>query len=134
MEIKSTKIIVDTIQKSDFDKALKTLIDYGNIRETSGINNGWDRCRRLMRATFRCRSKRLKDSIVDYDDFQSMISLLSFTEYFSSIEDLLRIFYLEGSMDVKKCVSDINDLMYQKLGDLRIDRRIMPPKDQQGSH
>jgi len=78
----------------------------------------------VLRKSYKRREKRIRNQILDYNDEQSMIDLTNFVRYFSCIEDALRLHSEKGSQEVKEAMADVNSLMYNKLGKLKIDRRI----------
>lgn len=124
MEIADVKTLVRVIRSSSEEEAIKLVKDYGDTRQEVGINDGWENARRVTRFAIKNRKERLKKQILEIDEFTAMVSLISFTKYFSGIEDLLREHGEKGSDEVKACVEDVNELMYQLLGEkLKIDRR-----------
>lgn len=131
MEIKDTNTLLSYIRTATPENALSALVAYGNNREAKGVQEAWKRTTIILRKAFKRREKRIRDSFVEYDPEIGAISIMSFTNYFAAIEDALKTYYQIGSSDVRSCVSDINDFMYQMLGNVKIDRRILFSKTDQ---
>lgn len=122
--------LVAYVKSTDNENAVKAIVAYGNKRETKGITETWRRAIIVLRKAFKRREKRIKDSMLEYDPEIGAISMMSFVRYFAAIEDQLRNYQEIGSREVKNCAADVNDFMYQVLGDVKIDRRILFGKDQ----
>jgi hypothetical protein len=129
MEIQNLEALVREIKNSDTEKAVEMITDYGNTRESRGINQGWSRSRVVMRFAMKNRNKRLKNSILEFDEHSAMLSVVSFTRFISALELIVRNLSEKGSLEVRVVCSEITDSLFQLLGSLKIDRRVIYSKE-----
>lgn len=130
MEINNHETLVRLIRSLPEEEAIKTIKKYTDIVAEDYVNRTWERARKLIRFINRFRKLELKKHILEMDEYSAMISVVSFTRYFAALEDLLREYNEKGSLEVKACVNDVNELMYQLLDDkIKIDRRSIFQKD-----
>jgi hypothetical protein len=132
MEIDNVKTLVRQIRSLGEDDAQRLLVSYGNKREEKGINEGWTRCRMLWSKSIRMRTKRLRDHILDYDEYTAQIEIPEFILYVSSIADELKKVMMNGSDETRHAAADLFDFMYNKIGNVKTDRRrILPLLDRE---
>jgi len=129
MEINNKKELVKLIQSSDYDTGLKVLDQYHDILAEHYINAGWDKARRLVRFIGKNRKERIRKEMVNFDEESGMISLLTFTRFFAAVEDIANVHYNYGKEETKDAISDIVAQMYNLLGSVKIDRRIIFTKE-----
>lgn len=130
MEISNLKLLVDYIKGASEDNATKAVLEYGNRRVKYAIEESWKRSSKLFGYAMHNRQKRIKDSILDYEEDQSVISLIGLTRFVASIEDCLKKHSENASEETMDALADVADLMFNKLGSIKIDRRIIFSKSE----
>ncbi|MCK5139459.1 MAG: hypothetical protein KAQ85_06430 [Thermodesulfovibrionia bacterium] len=128
MEVQTLEALVKVIKDSDIENAVEMIKTYGNMRETRGISSGWSRSRVVMRFAMKNRKKRLKNSVLEFDEYAGMLSLISFTRLISAQENIIRDLHEKGSFEVRVACAEISDATMQLLGDVKLDRRIIYSK------
>lgn len=124
MEIKNIETLVGYVKGATPENAAKAIIEYGNKRVSKGVEDAWTKSAIMWRKAFRRRQRRIKNHILDFNDEQSMIDLINFIRFFSAVEDAIKFHSERGSSDTREALADINNLMYNKLGKIRLDRRL----------
>ena len=132
MEIDNVKTLVNEIYESDKDRIEKLVIAYGDKREEKGINEGWKRCRMAWSKAIQIRTRRLKDHLLNYNEHTAQIEIPEFILYVSSIADELKKVMMTGSDETRHAAADLFDFMYNKIGNVKTDRRrILPLLDRE---
>lgn len=124
MEIKDVKLLVNYIKNADEENATLALKEYGNRRVQYAIEESWKRSHRLLECAMHNREKRIKDHLIEFNDEQSVINLINFTRFFSAVEDRIKKHMNTDNEELRDALVEINDYMYQKIGKLKLDRRL----------
>lgn len=124
MDIITFNTLLSEIRNGDEDTASKLLKGYGDKRAKAAIEESWKRSHRLLECAMHNREKRVKDHLVQFNDEMSMIDLTNFTRFFSAIEDRIKKHMDTNNEELRDALSEINDYMYQKIGKLKLDRRL----------
>jgi hypothetical protein len=129
MEINNRETLLKLLRSTGEEEASQLLKRYTEIIKRDTIDYTWDRARVLVRHISKNRRQRVKKSMVNYDVESGMISLLQFTKFVAALEDAAMEHYKNGTEEVKSSIGDIINQLYQSLGNVRIDRRILFSKD-----
>ena len=124
MEIASVSTLSKHVRSTDEQSAEKLITAYGDLREKKGINEAWEKARLIMRHIAKARKKRIKDCLLEMDEYSNVIGIVPFTQYFAGIEDTIRVQYLSAASK-EEALAEINDMMYQLLDKVKIDRRLL---------
>ena len=128
MEIGSVDLLPQCQGCQNRDIIKQALIGYINHRVGKAIEDAWDKSAEVLRATNLCRQKRIRNSILNYNE-NGQISVREFTKYFIGVVDELRQFAHHGTPEHRKAAIDVVSTMYTLLGDVKIDKRTLFTKD-----
>lgn len=129
-ELTNWDLLLDYLRVGiDRDEAKKAIESYGNARVESAVEREWKRAMKFFRAVNRTRRNKFKNDILDYDEENGCISLKEFTKFLVGVEDELRFFMINGSKTMYNVCSSVIATMYNRLGDLKVDRRLLFAKD-----
>ena len=117
--------LIDAIIGSDKQTASKLVKEYGDLRVKNAIEEDWKYFRRILNRTMSNRTRRLKNHILNYDEIAGAIELKEFTKYYASIEEELIREMAHGTDEVRHFAENLHDLMQSKLGNIKIDKRII---------
>ena len=118
--------LMSRIEKEKPEIKAKLVKLYGDKRAEKAIKNSWDNARLVYGKILRRRRERLKNLIVNYDEENGCVSLEEFNDFFTSVEDELILAMRHcKEQETKKLAEDIHDFMRQKVGEIRIDRRLL---------
>jgi hypothetical protein len=129
MEINNTETLLRLIRSSSEEEAADLLKQYSDILKKDTIEYTWSRARVLVRHIAKNRRQRVRKEMINYDTESGMISLVQFTRFIAAIENVATVHYEKGDLEIKTVVADIVDQLYQSLGNVRIDKRIIFTKD-----
>lgn len=124
MNIVDYKTLLNEIRHTDEQTASKLLKDYVEIRVSKAIEFAWNKMQSILKKNAHIREKRIKNHIVEFNDESSAIDLINFTRFFSAVEDRIKKHMNTENEELRDALAEINDYMYQKLGKLRLDRRL----------
>lgn len=125
MEINNTETLLKLIRSSDEDEAIKLFDQYTKIIKRDMLNHTWDRARVLVRHIAKNRRQRVKKSMINYDEESGMISLVQFTKFIAAYENSANEHYEKGSLETKDVIADLISTLYQLLGNVRVDKRLI---------
>ena len=132
MEIQSVDLMVDYVMSSkDKEEVKRMIIEYGNVRSAWSIECAWDKALRFFKAVKKVQKKRIQNEILDYDELNGCISLKEFTKYYFGVEDELMMYMRCGDEAHRNAAADISATLANRLGDLKLDRRILFAKDEE---
>lgn len=123
LAIENINDLVFYVQNTDKNNAQLAIKEYGNRRVKMAIDRSWFWFEKLLKRIDTHKSRRIRNQILNYDEAIGAITLREFTRFFTSVEDELISQMQMGSWDVRKAAENIHDLMTDKLGDIKIDRR-----------
>ena len=127
MEVSNFEQLVKTICKADKEQVENLVKQYGDIRESHGIEQGWKRCRYIWGKAMRNRTERLRKHIINYDEYTGNIPTVYFIDFFAAVEEELKLQLKSAKDEGKKVAEAIHDVMWNSLGNIKIDkRRIIP--------
>jgi len=129
MEIVDFNTLLTSVRTSSEEEAAKLIKTYGDCRAKSAIEEAWRISRIVMKSAMCGRNKRIKNEILEFEEDQSVISLVSFTRYIAAVEALIKEHNERSSEETKMVLSDISDFMLNKVGSIPLDRRIIYTKD-----
>ena len=129
MEINNTETLLKLIRSVEEEDAIKMFDQYTNIIKRDTLNYTWNRARVLVRHIAKNRRQRVRKAMVNYDEESGMISLVQFTKFIAAIEDSATNLYEKGSIETKDAISDVITSLYQLLGNIRIDKRLIFTKE-----
>lgn len=132
MEIQTIENLVDHIYAiNNKEEAIKAIKTYGDIRCEDQIEKAWDRASRFYKTISKLQKKRVKNAILNYDEENGFITLKEFLKYYFAVDDQLHIMMKYGDDAHKDAASDISSTLSNSLGDIRVDRRMLFPKDRE---
>jgi len=123
MEVKSVEAIVDLVKVLPKEEASIVIEQYGNARHELGITNECKRWVALQSKQRVLRTRRFKSFMLDVED--GAIDPLEFIRFFAVIEDELKYASFGQSQEVKDFAGEINDFMWNRLGNVKVDRRLI---------
>lgn len=129
IKVKNFDHLVELARTAQTKEDAATIIkEYGNQRAADAIQHSWDIARRLYGKVLRKRSEELKKTKLSYDEFTGIIEVPQFIKYFSAIEDhFLNVLRGKFSDDTKRIIEEARDLLWERLGNIKIDRRRILP-------
>jgi len=110
-------------QSSDTEEVSSLLSSYGNLRETKGIESGWQRCQSIYQKRFNHRTEMMKKHVAEYDE-DGMITINTFNKVFWSIFEELKTIRSE-----KRSIKDFQDFLFTAIGNIKVDRRLCFKKE-----
>lgn len=108
---KNITALLEQIKLASPEDAAQLLQEYGNIRESRGIERGWAKCTQLHRKCAHLKRKRLDQFTMNEEN--GWVELHQVNKFAFFVMDALE----------KKGLSDLADDISVKLGTVRIDRR-----------
>ena len=131
MSINDIETLVSYIFACDDKEEIKNLIlAYGNSRHASGIESAGQKARDFYAKINALRGKRIKNSILNWDEDNGTITLKELTKFIVGIDDQLRVMVGHGDKAHADAASDISCILYDRIGDLKIDRRLLFSNDE----
>ena len=124
MNIITFDTLLSEIRHGDETTASKLLKQYGDNRAEKAIEYAWNKATSIMKHAANARERRIKNHLVEFNDEQSMIDLINFSRFFSAVEDRIKKHMNTENEELRDALAEINDYMYQKLGKIRLDRRL----------
>lgn len=128
MNINFDSIVSMLTQETKPETVASLLTQYGNLREAQGIEKGWQHCTDKFKRLDMVRKNRIKNHILEYDEENGCIKLIEFMRFFSAIIDELKVTAKYDSVN-SEYAANLEALMWNKIGDLKTDRRILFNKD-----
>lgn len=129
MNIQNIDLLVDEIYRVDKETAKQLIQEYGNVRCEHAIEKAWYKAMNVWKALGKCRQKRMRDEILNFDDINGVITLKEFIKWYAGVEDELGFFMRNGGDRYREVCSSVLSTMSNRLGDIRIDRRILFSND-----
>lgn len=129
MVITDTKALANVMHVSTPEEIEKLLVDYGNKRAESAINNAWRKFRGMLRGVNGRKQKRYNDFILSKDEDNGYISEIGFNKFWHKIANEIERINLTATQEVKDALVQIEDAFTNSLGDIRLDRRISYNKE-----
>lgn len=123
MELKMNTLI-DYIQHADQENAEKAVIEYGNHRAAKAIDDSWRVFRKVLNRVNGKNKKKIKDHILNYED-SGAIDTLEFVKFIASVYDMLTLDPDKHTPEVVDFASDVADYLNLKLGNIKVDRRMI---------
>jgi hypothetical protein len=122
--------LLQTIRSADEETARRYLVEHINMLAEHLVESSWAKAMNVMRFANKNRKKRLDEFILEENGYDGSISQLEFLKFFASVTS-----FLESNMDmqddVKRFAEEIEDFMYLKIGNIRIDKRQLFSKELQ---
>lgn len=114
---------------TDQEQVRDLVLSYGNARHKAGIESAGQKARDFLSKINAIRGKRMKNSILNWDEENGIISLKEFTKYITGVEDELKEMVKHGDLAHANAATDISSIMWNKVGDLKVDRRLLFSND-----
>lgn len=121
--------LVDLVKSSSPEEGLKMVTNYGNMRAADAIEQSWKYFRKLIARINGHKRMQLKRHVLNFDEDSGAIPLVEFVRYFAAIEDELRAGLEKESDEVRKFAENIHDTMWNRIGNIRIDKRTIFQKN-----
>lgn len=117
MEYRAENItaLLTHVRSSSLEEGAEMLKSYGDIRESRGIENGWNKCTQLHRKCRYLKNKRDRAFILEEDpEVKCTVELHELNKLLFFITDELE----------RIGADDLVDLIKVKTGSVKIDRRL----------
>ena len=115
--------LVDLVKASSPEEGLKMITNYGNMRAADAIEQSWKNFRKLLARINGHRRIQLKRHVLNFDEESGAIPLVEFVRYFAAMEDEIKHGIEQESDEVRKFAENIHDAMWNRIGNIRIDKR-----------
>lgn len=131
MEISSMDVLVKHLASCTDESEIRTLVtSYGDVRHASGIESEGRRSREFLAKINACKNKRIKNYILNWDEDNGAITLKEFTTFITAVDDVLREMIDHGDEQHCSAASDVSGVIWNRIGDIKIDRRLLFSKDE----
>ena len=125
MVINNETQLIRLIKESSEEDAVKILMSYGNQRAANAIEEAWKRFRSVMKFWRKKDALNLKDYLLMHDENNnSYVSIYGLTKYLYKIDNVMKRINLNCSQETSDALAEIEDVMEQSIGDLKIDFRL----------
>jgi hypothetical protein len=115
------KELINQIKSTDEDTSIALVRAYGDRRATFAIERCWTTFRSVLRATKSFREKQSAGYYLDHDD--GVITMKAFVEYIDAIEKDIDKIPMDAGFK-----AEVIDILYLRLGNIRIDKRLLLKK------
>jgi len=131
MKISNIDVLVKYLASCTDENEIKSLVvDYGNVRCAAGIESEGKNSRDFLRKINFCKNKRIKNFILDWDEDNGAVTLKEFTTFITAVDDVLREMIENGDEAHCAAASDVSGVVWNRIGDIKIDRRLLFSKDE----
>ena len=114
--------LLDKIRRSDPDMALALLKEHFENAVKSAIDRDWAIFRKMMRSANEYRHKQSAGFYLQHED--GVVTMKGLTEYISAVENDINAIPTECGFK-----AEVIDILYLRLGNIKIDKRLLLKKE-----
>lgn len=131
MKISSIDVLVKYLASCTDENEIRSLVvAYGDVRCAAGIESEGKRSREFLHRVNVSKNKRIKNFILDWDEDNGAVTLKEFTTFITAVDDVLKEMIDHGDEAHCAAASDVSGVVWNRIGDIKIDRRLLFSKDE----
>lgn len=129
MEVHSFNTFIDFLRTCEDSEKPIHILTYGDTREAMGIKKGWQRCSETYKKARNLKQNRMRAHLLDFDNENNCLPITEFIKFFSAVEDEIKTTMAYGDEMSRAFAVNLHDFMWNKLGDIKTDRRLLFAKE-----
>jgi hypothetical protein len=129
MEVNSFETFIKFLATCEESETPLHIKSYGDSREATGIRKGWQRCSETYRKARKLKQNKLRSHLLDFDNENNCLPITEFIKFFSALEDEIKTTMQFGDDLSRSFAVNLHDFMWNKLGDIKTDRRLLFAKE-----
>lgn len=123
------KTWVEYVQALPLEKAETEITAMLKQRVEAAIERAWKDFNKILIRVNAHKKQELKRHVLNFDEESGAIPLVEFVRYFAALEEEIKVNLEHGTEEVRDFAENLHDVMWNRLGNIKIDKRTIFAKD-----